>query len=414
MAAPTAFAALYERYEQRVYNLAYRITGSEADAADATEEAFLRAMRRLPEPQDDEEAFALHLFAAARSTCHDLVEKREPGQATGALRDPPQGEVGEANMRLPERQREALSMLELGELSYEEIAASMETSARSVAELISRARLNLSGDLHGRAVAAATAPSPECGRATPLIAAREDGQLEVGSEDATWLDTHLAGCERCRLCVEAMGEAGASYRAWAPVAALPWLFEETMAKAAASTGLARSEEIGVEDESWSSRRRGATAAAALVALLLGIAFATVLLAGEPSSLPDRAAADKHPASTRPSGEKKSRGSGGTAETTEAQQATAEPSPAPSMEVAAETPSQPSPSPASRGASALQPQRATGAPESEPTHSPPSQPTPVPTATATTQPPAPPASEELAPEHPSKGRGPPDGVPRGGR
>ena len=29
-----AFAALYERYEQRAFNLAYRLTGSEADAAD--------------------------------------------------------------------------------------------------------------------------------------------------------------------------------------------------------------------------------------------------------------------------------------------------------------------------------------------------------------------------------------------
>ena len=55
-----AFAALYERYEQRAFNLAYRITGSEADAADATQQAFLRTtMRELPKLRDGEPAFAL-------------------------------------------------------------------------------------------------------------------------------------------------------------------------------------------------------------------------------------------------------------------------------------------------------------------------------------------------------------------
>src|SRR5215204_6459456 len=34
-----AFATLYERYEQRAFNLAYRMVGSEADAADAVKEA---------------------------------------------------------------------------------------------------------------------------------------------------------------------------------------------------------------------------------------------------------------------------------------------------------------------------------------------------------------------------------------
>src|SRR4051812_133613 len=33
-----AFATLYERYESRAYNLAYRVTGSAEDAADATQD----------------------------------------------------------------------------------------------------------------------------------------------------------------------------------------------------------------------------------------------------------------------------------------------------------------------------------------------------------------------------------------
>lgn len=44
-----AFATLYERYARRAYNLALRLSGSEDDAADAVQEAFVKVMRRLPE-----------------------------------------------------------------------------------------------------------------------------------------------------------------------------------------------------------------------------------------------------------------------------------------------------------------------------------------------------------------------------
>ena len=43
-----AFAALYDRHERRAYNLCYRITGSRDDAADATQETFLKVLERLP------------------------------------------------------------------------------------------------------------------------------------------------------------------------------------------------------------------------------------------------------------------------------------------------------------------------------------------------------------------------------
>ena len=230
----------------------------------------------------------------------------------------PQEDIREANMRLPEHQREALALRELEQLSYEEIAAILETSPDSVAKLISRARINLSDDLHGTTLAAVAAPSAACERALPLIAAREDGQLEAGSDDDAWLDAHLAGCERCGLAVEAMREAGASYRAWAPIAVLPWLLEETMAKAAALAGVDWSVEIaegiasrteprptsvmGPADpksgggERRSSRgRRRAIAVAALAALLLGGGVAAAMVAGEPTPVSPRLVADTHSA-----------------------------------------------------------------------------------------------------------------------
>jgi hypothetical protein len=128
-------------------------------------------------------------------------------------------EVREASMRLPERQREALTLRGAEQRSYEEIAAIMETSRDSVPQLISRARINLYDELRGTVLASVAPPSPDCERALPLIAARDDEQLETSSPEVAWLDAHLTGCDRCRLGEEQMREADASYRSLAPIAA---------------------------------------------------------------------------------------------------------------------------------------------------------------------------------------------------
>src|SRR6185436_12113712 len=61
-----AFAELYDRHERRAFNLAYRITGSRDDAADATQEAFLKLLARLPALADRELDFGSYLLTAVR------------------------------------------------------------------------------------------------------------------------------------------------------------------------------------------------------------------------------------------------------------------------------------------------------------------------------------------------------------
>jgi DNA-binding CsgD family transcriptional regulator len=122
-------------------------------------------------------------------------------------------EIHQAIVGLPQRQREALDLLELERLSYAEIAARMATSEGSIAQLIARARINLYDELRGTPLASVAAPSPQCERSLPLIAAREDGQLDPADDEAAWLDAHLAGCDRCRPAVEQMADAAAAYRA---------------------------------------------------------------------------------------------------------------------------------------------------------------------------------------------------------
>ena len=274
----SAFAALYERYERRAFNLAYRITGSDADAAEAVQEAFLSVMRDLPRLDDRESGFGLHLFAATRNACHDSMERRpharpggtsleEASDREGALL--PGEEIRKANIRLPARQREALALRELGELSYDEIAAIMGMSRNMVAQLLSRARINLLDELRGTPLASIAAPSPECERAMPLIAMRDDGQLGATSRDAAWLDAHLADCERCRLAVDAMQNADASYRAWAPIAAPAWLSPVPSAP----------------PHGEPSRRRVVTLATGLATLITFAGLAAVLAGDDPPATP---------------------------------------------------------------------------------------------------------------------------------
>jgi predicted DNA-binding protein (UPF0251 family) len=139
-----------------------------------------------------------------------------PGQGPGFAAPESQEEIREATKRLPARQREALELCELEGLSYDEIAAVMEVSRNTVAQLIFRGRINLVDELRGTPLASAAVPSPECERALPLIATRDDGQLEAASPDEAWLEAHLAACKRCRLAVGTMREARSAYRELAP------------------------------------------------------------------------------------------------------------------------------------------------------------------------------------------------------
>jgi RNA polymerase sigma factor (sigma-70 family) len=260
-----AFATLYTRYEKRAYNLCLRILGSEDDAADATQEAFVNVLKRLPKLEGRDLAFGSYLFTSARHACYDLIERRKRAEPSDEIADgavpvgggvggggvgfePPdphddpernvllaarQDEIRDANAKLPARQREVLVLRELEDLSYDEIAELMEMNRNSVAQLISRARINLRDALRGTALASVATSSADCRRSLALLAARQDGQADVGD---AWLEEHLRSCETCPLAREAMEEAGISYRAWLPVAAGPLLFRETVANAAEAIG----------------------------------------------------------------------------------------------------------------------------------------------------------------------------------
>ena len=262
-----AFAVLYDSYEQRIYTFCHRLVGNDADAADASQDAFVKVLQRLPKLGERELNFGAYQFTAARNASYDVIGKRKKAEAVEEIPEygaqPVYGEQGDrldldperaamlgalqdqvraANARLPERQREVLALRELEELSYDEIAAMMGMNRNSVAQLISRARIKLRDELRGSALAGLAAATPDDERAASLIAARMDGEL-TDEADREWLEEYLRDNERGRAMVECMLEAGTSYRAWLPIVPVVWLREAAMAKAAEAVGADWTEQI---------------------------------------------------------------------------------------------------------------------------------------------------------------------------
>lgn len=182
----TAFAELYDRHEQRAFNLAYHITGTRQDAADATQEAILKLLVRLPALADRELDFGAYLLTAVRHASYDVIARsnraepthelpesaRPVGAAAAPLPDEQpdqnvllaasQEEIRAANATLAPRQREALALRELEGLSYDEIAELMQMNRNSVAQLISRARTALREALRRTALHSIAPRSPQC------------------------------------------------------------------------------------------------------------------------------------------------------------------------------------------------------------------------------------------------------------
>ncbi len=275
-----AFAELYDRHERRVYGFCMRLLGTPHDAADATQETFVRMLARLPALEGREVNFMAYALATSRNACYDMIEGRrraEPvaeqpersqtgqGGAAGggwneggdsdvaldpertALLASARADVRAANAALPPRQREVLALREVELLSYDEIGEIMGLKRNAVAQLVSRARINLRDLLRGSALASMGASSADCTRALPLLAQLQDGEAAAGGDgtgEFDWLRAHLEGCDTCRLGREAMEEAGASYRALAPIVPLAWLRHATIARAAEYLGVDWSEMAG--------------------------------------------------------------------------------------------------------------------------------------------------------------------------
>jgi len=162
-----AFAALMELYQNKVYNLALRMTGSEEDAADLCQETFLNAWRGLPNFKGGS-SFSTWLYRLTNNACIDFLrkEKKRRGMDGISLDDDekdydelipahtptPHGQLEEKErkdalkrglMQLSEEHRQVLLLREVSGLSYVEIAAATGLEEGTVKSRIARARISL-------------------------------------------------------------------------------------------------------------------------------------------------------------------------------------------------------------------------------------------------------------------------------
>lgn len=156
-----ALARLFDRHYDRVYRLAYRYTGSAADAEDLAQNVFLKVMRAAAE-FEPRARFTTWLFRITVNEClshirrhrrnpevgteADLAETPGPDQPNpveAVQRDELRRQVRRAVLSLPERQRLAVVLSRYEGLSYAEIAEVLGTSPQAVKSLLARAHASL-------------------------------------------------------------------------------------------------------------------------------------------------------------------------------------------------------------------------------------------------------------------------------
>jgi RNA polymerase sigma-70 factor (ECF subfamily) len=155
---PGAFGELVTRHERRIYGLCLRILGNREDAEDATQEAFLAALRKAASFRRAA-AFSTWLYRIAVNAATDQARRR--GRARLAELDPQDaglavaaaGDLGEqvtaaitvqtALTRVPEEFRVAVVLCDLYRVPYADAAQILEVPVGTVKSRVFRGRAAL-------------------------------------------------------------------------------------------------------------------------------------------------------------------------------------------------------------------------------------------------------------------------------
>jgi RNA polymerase sigma factor (sigma-70 family) len=215
-ASEAAFAVLYERHHRALYRYCRSVVRDEADAQDALQSAWTRALVALRRGQRDAPVRPW-LYRIVHNESVSLLRRRgrrtEEPPVVAADRVPSAEDHALDRERfaslladlkeLPERPRGALLMRELSGLSHEEIAAALDTSVSAAKQCIYEARRDLAELAAGRA----TPCDDICRRIS-------DGDRRVlrGRRVAA----HLRDCPSCAAFASAIDTRTAALHALAP------------------------------------------------------------------------------------------------------------------------------------------------------------------------------------------------------
>ncbi|KAF0195088.1 MAG: RNA polymerase sigma-70 factor ECF subfamily [Bacillota bacterium] len=166
-----AFGQLVDKYQQRVYNITFRMTNNHEDALDLAQESFLRVYRALASFKG-ESAFSTWIFRIASNVCLDKLrqKKRQPhivlsmdslmageegdypieisaGEASNPEQHLLQGEmrreIRQALNAVSDEHRLVLVLRDIEGYSYEEIADMVGANIGTIKSRLNRARLAL-------------------------------------------------------------------------------------------------------------------------------------------------------------------------------------------------------------------------------------------------------------------------------
>ncbi len=154
-----AFAALIKTYSTMIHSLTFRMTGSTPDAQDLAQETFVRAYQQLATFHGTSK-FSSWLYRIAVNACLDWRrrEKRrldlhtnwsnekanaDSAPANTAELDDVSREVQAALLKLPEKQRAAITLTVYGERNHAEAAEILGCSETTISWRIFSARRKL-------------------------------------------------------------------------------------------------------------------------------------------------------------------------------------------------------------------------------------------------------------------------------
>jgi RNA polymerase sigma factor (sigma-70 family) len=162
-----AFRVIHDRYHQRLFAYARQmLPGSRQDAEDALQDIFVRAYSGL-RASNGQLALRAWLYRVAHNRCIDEMRRPPPpsGEIMEIIRPPSHDPIAVAERReslrrliddvrrLPDQQRSALLMRELGGIPYADLAAALGVSVPAVKSLLVRARIGLAHAMEAREVA---------------------------------------------------------------------------------------------------------------------------------------------------------------------------------------------------------------------------------------------------------------------
>ena len=196
---PGAFETIVDRYQGRLLGFCRQMLGSTEDAEDVLQEVFVNAYKAM---LADEREINLRpwLYRIARNRClnhlrkptadaqesMDMVPEVEAASTAEKVHNREEfRQLLEDVKKLPETQRSALLLREMDALSYEEIAAAMDTTVPSVKSLLVRARISLAEASQARLLT--------CGEVRVELSEAAEGLRKVSGP----IRRHVRECEEC-------------------------------------------------------------------------------------------------------------------------------------------------------------------------------------------------------------------------